>query len=703
MFSVYRRTLASGVLSVSSKRISILTFIGGVNREKHVCQKLKPVYISHHTVRSLVTKLIVASFLLWCCLAPLPKNSGRGLSVGQTQLSDLEVEVVTWTQIDSARPVSRYQVKATVLREGRLIEKSTVTNDHGKAFIPAVVWLGAELNITVKPMSEMLNPRSHYHRELLKNEGVDYADRSNESIKNLVPVEERRIMLTVNKISPDSPFEVRVGYTGVIVDVMDALGAPLPGAWVALVDTSTGLLVGWSYTNGSGHTSIMNVPVSGEERGEYFVEAYYLGEGLEGKPVWPFGAYGVWPCVYDSRLEEGSQKSIMVHGLHGRHINISTHVYEAELKFFYGWGIPIDVSVTVHPKHLRLENMPATHGSISIDRLPRGLYGVTAKWADVTVGSGNMNVTKSKGGRFVFNMNVDVHDLNLTVRDAIDSHTITDVKCEIRDPLGRVTYTDALNGRLLVQKLPKGYYTLVLNWVSPYTGERTEIARFMGNISYLASSTEIYTTTYDASFALTDVNGRPVSGATVTVGKTSKPTNPMGEAAFVLVPAGEYELLISKAGIVLERRTISIGFSFRTFSFVLHDLVDLTVKVIDREGQPINSAIVMLRRGDEIIASASTDGEGLTTLTQTVVDSYTVEASYGQTSRKILVTARELQISTPVLIELPLREETASTTHTTVVEGAVPAGVLAIVAVAVAASALVVLAALRRRKSESRS
>ncbi|NIM44810.1 MAG: hypothetical protein GTO54_04140, partial [Nitrososphaeria archaeon] len=68
-------------------------------------------------------------------------------------------------------------------------------------------------------------------------------------------------------------------------------------------------------------------------------------------------------------------------------------------------------------------------------------------------------------------------------------------------------------------------------------------------------------------------------------------------------PAGEYELLISKAGIVLEKRTISIGFSFRTFSFVLHNLVDLTVKVIDREGQPIDSAIVMLRRGDEIIAS----------------------------------------------------------------------------------------------------
>ncbi|NIM44811.1 MAG: hypothetical protein GTO54_04145, partial [Nitrososphaeria archaeon] len=77
------------------------------------------------------------------------------------------------------------------------------------------------------------------------------------------------------------------------------------------------------------------------------------------------------------------------------------------------------------------------------------------------------------------------------------------------------------------------------------------------------------------------------------------------------------------------------------------------------------------------------------------------EASYGQTSRKIPVTAQELQVSTPVLIELPLREETASTTQTTAVGGAVPTGVLAIVAVAVAASVLVVLAALRRRKYES--
>jgi len=647
-------------------------------------------------VRALATGLIAASFLAWCCLTPLSGISKLEPPIDQPSLSDLEVEVVTWTRVDNPYPVSHYEVKAAVMMQGRVIEKSTVTDDHGKAFMPSLVWLGAKLNISIKPTSEMLDPRSHYYQELLRNQGVDYSDRSNESVKSLVPVEERRITLIVDKISPNLPFEVRVDYTAVTADVADALGRPLPGAWIALVDASTGLLTAWSYTNGSGHTSLMNVPVSDGELRQYFVEAYYLGEGLQGNPVWPFGAYDVWPCVYSSRLDERSNNSITVYGLRGKRLNITARVYHAQLQFFYEQRIPIDVSVTIHPKHLRVENIPATHGAININRIPRGLYGVTANWADITVGSGNINVTDTGGGFFVSKMNVDIYDLNLTVRDAADRHTVPDVECEIHDPLGRVIYVKAPDGSLMVQRLPKGYYTLMLSLFSAYTAERIEIARFMGNISYLASNTEIYTNTYDASLALKDGKGRPVSGATVTIGGASSPTNPMGEAVFNFVPAGRYQVTVSKAGVVLETMTISIDFSFRAFSFTLSNLLDLTIRVLDRESQPINSAIVVLRKGDEIVASASTDRQGLAIFTQTAVDSYTVEASYGQFSGKTLLTAQELQRSTPIEIRLPVSEGTSSTTQTTATGGGLSGEILIIVAMVVAASALIVLVASRR-------
>lgn len=620
------------------------------------------------------------------------------MSADQSELSDLEVEVVTWTQPDSARPLARYDVKVEVIMGGRLIEKSTVTDDNGKALIPALVWLGAKLNISVKPENETLNPGSDYYRELLKSQGVDFVDRSNESVKSSMSVEEKKIALTVDKISPNLPFKVRVDYTAVTAVVTDALGRPLPGAWVALVDASTGVLVGWSYTNWSGHTSLINVPVSDGEHGQYSIQAHYLGEGLQGKPVWPFGAYGVWPCVYDSWLDEQLNKSITVYGLHGRHLNITTHVYRTELNFFYGRRIPIDVSIIIHPKHLRIENVPATQGTIRIERLSRGLYGVTAKWADIVVGSDNVNVTKVGGGLFVFNMNVAVYDLNLTVKDAANTHTVPDVQCEIRDPLGRVTYADAPSGRLIVQRLPKGYYTITFNWVSPYTGKRTNITRFTGNISYLASNTEIYTNTYDVSFAVRDGNGRPVSGITVTVGRTTNPTNPMGKAVFTIVPAGQYQVTISKEHTVLEKRTIIIHFSFRNFSFTLSNLLDLNVRVVDREGRPIDSAVVIVRKGDEIVASSSTNQQGLTTLSQMVVDNYTVEATYGQFTGKLLVMEQEFQKSTPIVIELSLSQGTVSTTQTTTMEGGLPGGTLVIAAVVVAILVLIVLVVSQRLK-----
>ncbi|MFB0568588.1 MAG: hypothetical protein ACETV0_03095 [Nitrososphaeria archaeon] len=618
--------------------------------------------------------------------------------VDQLELSDLEVEVVTWIQPHTARPLARYDVKAEVIMEGMLIEKSTVTDDDGKAFIPALVWLGAKLNISVKPENELVNPGSDYHRELLKSQGVDYVDRSNESVKSSVPVEKKKIALTVDKISPNLPFEVRVDYTAVTAVITDALGRPLPGAWVALVDVSTGLLAGWSYTNWSGHTSLINVPVSEGEDGEYSVQAHYLGEGLQGKPVWPFGAYGVWPCIYDSWLDEQLNKSITVYGLYGRHLNITTHVYKTELNFFYGRRIPIDVSVVIHPKHLRIENVRVTQGTVGIERLPRGLYGVTAKWADIVVGSDNVNVTKVGGGHFLFEMNVAVYDLNLTIKDAANTHTVPDVECEIHDPLGRITYAEARAGRLIVQRLPKGYYAITFNWISPYTGERIDIASFAGNISYLASNTEIYTNTYDVAFAVRDGNGRPVSGVTIMVGRRTNPTNPMGEAVFTLVPAGEYQVTVSKEHIVLEKRTIIIHFSFRNFSFTLPNLLDLNVKVVDQEGRPIDSVVVMLRKGDEIVASSNTNEQGLATLSQMVVDNYTVEATYDQFTGKLLVMAREFHKSTPIVIELPLSQGTVSTTQTTTMEGGLPDGTLVIIAVVVVALVLIVLVVSQRLK-----
>jgi len=401
--------------------------------------------------------------------------------------------------------------------------------------------------------------------------------------------------------------------------------------------------------------------------------------------------------VYNPRPDEETEKSVTIYGLHGKRLNITARVYDARLQFFYEQERPIDVSVTVHPKHLRVENILATRGTVSIDRLPRGLYGVTAKWADIMVGSDNMNVTDAEGGFFVFKMNVGVYDLNSTIKDAANTHTVPDVECEIHDPLGRISYVEAHDGRLLVQRLPKGYYTLILSCVSAYKGERTDIARFMGNISYLASNTEIYTNTYDASITLKDGKGRPVSGATVTVGEVSNPTNPMGEALFVLVPSGQYQLTISKAGVVLETRTISIDFSFRTLSLTLSNLLDLTVRVSDREGRPIDSATIVLKKGDEIVGSASTDNQGLATLTQTVVDSYTIEASYGRFSGRTTLTPQQVQSSTPIMIVLPLSEGT-STTQTTVIEGGLPSGILIIVASIVAALALAVFVASRQRR-----
>ncbi|MCS6783915.1 MAG: carboxypeptidase-like regulatory domain-containing protein, partial [Candidatus Caldarchaeum sp.] len=102
------------------------------------------------------------------------------------------------------------------------------------------------------------------------------------------------------------PFIKMFEFQNVSARITDFNGRPLPGAFYQLVDAQTGKSAAWSYAGPDGRI----VPMPIRKPGGVFIQRVnYLGIGANGDPTWPVNSFAKWPIAYDSRDDETTQET----------------------------------------------------------------------------------------------------------------------------------------------------------------------------------------------------------------------------------------------------------------------------------------------------------------------------------------------------------------------------------------------------------
>ncbi|MEM3081599.1 MAG: carboxypeptidase-like regulatory domain-containing protein, partial [Nitrososphaerota archaeon] len=102
------------------------------------------------------------------------------------------------------------------------------------------------------------------------------------------------------------PFIKMFEFQNVSARITDFNGRALPGAFYQIVDAQTGKSAAWSYAGPDGRI----VPMPIRKPGGVFIQRVtYLGLGANGEPTWPVNSFAKWPIAYDSRDDETTQET----------------------------------------------------------------------------------------------------------------------------------------------------------------------------------------------------------------------------------------------------------------------------------------------------------------------------------------------------------------------------------------------------------
>jgi hypothetical protein len=102
------------------------------------------------------------------------------------------------------------------------------------------------------------------------------------------------------------PFIKMFEFQNVSARITDFNGRALPGAFYQLIDSQTGKSAAWSYAGPEGRV----VPMPIRKPGGVFIQrVFYLGHGPNGVPTWPVNSFAKWPVAYDSREDETTQET----------------------------------------------------------------------------------------------------------------------------------------------------------------------------------------------------------------------------------------------------------------------------------------------------------------------------------------------------------------------------------------------------------
>ena len=164
-----------------------------------------------------------------------------------------------------------------------------------------------------------------------------------------------------------------------------------------------------------------------------------------------------------------------------------------------------------------------------------------------------------------------------------------------------------------------------------------EVARETVNLGGDVTSVIIICRVNDLSVLVMDSDGLPLRGANVELHwVTDMPytlkgsTGDQGLVVFPQMSYYDYQVLTYWQGKLVHEGTFT--FTSSTTTYVVYcNVYDLTVNVVDKEGNPISNADVTVTRSDDWERSRKTS-EGVATFTQLATGNYSIRASYMSSS-----------------------------------------------------------------------
>jgi hypothetical protein len=413
----------------------------------------------------------------------------------------------------------------------------------------------------------------------------------------------REVTVQVFSNDPDNrahrPFIKMFEFQNVSARITDFNGRALPGAFYQLIDAQTGKSAAWSYAGPDGRIIPMPIRKPG---GVFIQRVTYLGFGPNGEPTWPVNSFTKWPVAYDSREDETTQETQKP-------------------------DIPIGFTYTGEAGP-----WPTGDGwlrSNACTMVGDGVFNYTTRVLT------DMASCPPAGWGRSFDVITRIFYLALRFvygdaqRPADPAYTFKAPGITLPDE-----FTISGQGQLLeVKRVVRGTYEVVAKWPDANGVEvgRKTIDVSRSNVGTIEGT--IVLALRDASFSVVDRQGRPLSGARVSVSPNLMRADDVQlrpDQIFTLlrIPDGRtYDFTIewtSPFGTTAKAVVRETPAGLQARGSIVVPVDDISVKVVDFDGRPVAGAAIKFA-GQDV---GSTDSQGVIIVGQVPLDNdYTISVT----------------------------------------------------------------------------